>query len=244
MPFFAAAMRGEPCTVHGLEDLPHRLPMTRWAARADAGDAAVLAHCTGPTLDIGCGPGRMSEHLAARGIGVLGIDIVPEAVEQTRARGASALHRDVFDHLPGEGRWVCALLADGNIGIGGDPVALLRRVAAAARTRRLGGRRRRATRHGHAHAHDRARVRGPSLRPVPVDGARPRGGHGGRRTRPGSRVAGVHEHDGRWFVVLAKGCLMRPPRPRASRTSPRRCADPRSRRGSGSGSASASPSRS
>jgi SAM-dependent methyltransferase len=130
VPFFAAAMRGEPCTVHGLEDLPHRLPMTRWAAQADVGDAAVLAHCTGPTLDVGCGPGRMSEHLAARGIGVLGIDIVPEAVEQTQARGASALHRDVFDHLPGEGRWVCALLADGNIGIGGDPVALLRRMRA------------------------------------------------------------------------------------------------------------------
>ena len=88
VPFFAAALRGEPCTVHGLEELPHRLPMTRWAGSADAGDAAVLAHCTGPTLDIGCGPGRMSEHLAERGIGVLGIDIVPEAVAQTRARGA------------------------------------------------------------------------------------------------------------------------------------------------------------
>lgn len=70
VPVFAAAMRGEPCTVHGLQELPHRLPMTRWAAPADAGDVAVLAHCTGPTLDIGCGPGRMSEHLAERGIGV------------------------------------------------------------------------------------------------------------------------------------------------------------------------------
>jgi hypothetical protein len=30
--------------------------------------------------------------------------------------------------VPGEGRWETALLADGNIGIGGDPVALLERL--------------------------------------------------------------------------------------------------------------------
>ncbi len=130
VPMFAAALRGEPCTVHGLQELPHHLPVTRWAQPADAGDVAMLSHCRGPVLDIGCGPGRMGEYLSARGVGVLGIDIVPEAVVQTRARGVSALHRDVFDHLPGEGAWTCALLADGNIGIGGDPVALLRRVAA------------------------------------------------------------------------------------------------------------------
>ena len=39
------------------------------------------------------------------------------------------MRRDVFAALPGEGRWSCVLLADGNIGIGGDPVALLRRCA-------------------------------------------------------------------------------------------------------------------
>ncbi|WP_052395271.1 hypothetical protein [Kutzneria sp. 744] len=33
----------------------------------------------------------------------------------------------MFDRIPGEGRWRHVLLADGNIGIGGDPVALLRR---------------------------------------------------------------------------------------------------------------------
>jgi hypothetical protein len=31
--------------------------------------------------------------------------------------------------VPGSGRWNTVLLADGNIGIGGDPVALLRRIA-------------------------------------------------------------------------------------------------------------------
>ncbi|MGB6226176.1 MAG: SAM-dependent methyltransferase, partial [Pseudonocardiaceae bacterium] len=39
------------------------------------------------------------------------------------------LHRDVFATLPGEGRWHHVLLADGNIGIGGDPLRLLRRCA-------------------------------------------------------------------------------------------------------------------
>jgi SAM-dependent methyltransferase len=99
-----------------------------WRDAADASDVALLEHCFGTTLDIGCGPGRMSQSLAARGACVLGIDVVPEAVALTRARGASALVRDVFAPVPAEGRWDTALLTDGNIGIGGDPVMLLRRV--------------------------------------------------------------------------------------------------------------------
>ncbi|MEU3842885.1 methyltransferase domain-containing protein [Streptomyces sp. NPDC028635] len=43
--------------------------------------------------------------------------------------GASVLCRSVFASLPGEGRWGTALLLDGNIGIGGDPAALLGRLA-------------------------------------------------------------------------------------------------------------------
>jgi SAM-dependent methyltransferase len=102
--------------------------MRTWRDAADVSDVALLAHCVGATLDIGCGPGRMSQALAVRGACVLGIDAVPEAVALTRARGASALVRDVFAPIPAEGRWDTALLADGNIGIGGDPVTLLRRV--------------------------------------------------------------------------------------------------------------------
>jgi SAM-dependent methyltransferase len=125
---FTAALRGEPCHVFGLSARPHRLPVRAWRDAADPSDVALLAHCVGATLDIGCGPGRMTHALAARGACVLGIDVVPEAVAMTRARGASALVRDVFVPVPGEGRWDTALLADGNIGIGGDPVRLLRRV--------------------------------------------------------------------------------------------------------------------
>jgi hypothetical protein len=35
----------------------------------------------------------------------------------------------VFGRVPGTGRWMIVLLADGTIGIGGDPTALLQRVA-------------------------------------------------------------------------------------------------------------------
>jgi hypothetical protein len=45
-----------------------------------------------------------------------------------RARGATALIRSVYERLPGEGRWTTVLLADGNVGIGGDPHRLLSRI--------------------------------------------------------------------------------------------------------------------
>ncbi|WP_299057191.1 methyltransferase domain-containing protein [uncultured Nocardioides sp.] len=125
---FAAALRGEACTVVGIGDAPEHLPVSEWKREADEADRALLALCEGPTLDIGCGPGRMAEHLSEVGHTVLGIDVVHEAVLQTRDRGVSAIVRNVFDTLPGEGRWQTALLADGNIGIGGDPIALLGRI--------------------------------------------------------------------------------------------------------------------
>ncbi len=124
-----AALRGVPCTVEGFDGGQRPLPVPRWSQHAGDSDRALLRHCIGPALDIGCGPGRMSGYLAWRGVQVLGIDVIGEAVGQTRARGASAVLRDVFEPVPGEGQWASALLADGNIGIGGDPVALLSRVA-------------------------------------------------------------------------------------------------------------------
>jgi len=125
---FAAALRGEPCRVIGIGDPTTLLPFRRWCADADAADHELLSRCLDATVDIGCGPGRMTRALLGRGIKALGIDVVPEAVELTRSRGAIALQRDVFAAIPGEGRWQTALLADGNIGIGGDPVRLLRRL--------------------------------------------------------------------------------------------------------------------
>jgi hypothetical protein len=85
--------------------------------------------------------------LANRGLTVLGVDVSAEAVRQARERGAPAMRGDVFGPLPSEGRWHRVLLADGNIGIGGDPRALLVRCAPGDRTWRgrvrlhFGGRR-------------------------------------------------------------------------------------------------------
>ena len=70
----------------------------------------------------------MVEGLATLDVPALGIDISHEAVRQARRRGALPIRRDVYAPVPGEGRWDCALLADGNIGIGGRPGILLRRV--------------------------------------------------------------------------------------------------------------------
>jgi SAM-dependent methyltransferase len=92
------------------------------------GDASIVDRCTGPTLDVGSGPGRLTVALAERGIPALGIDVTPYAVQIARTAGALTLLRDVFGRVPGAGRWMTVLLADGNIGIGGNPVALLRRV--------------------------------------------------------------------------------------------------------------------
>ncbi len=105
------------------------LEVERWCAAPDAADLTVLERCQGAVLDIGCGPGRLVAALAALGQPALGIDVSPEAVARTVRMGGSALHRSVFDPLPREGGWGTALLIDGNIGIGGDPRALLARVA-------------------------------------------------------------------------------------------------------------------
>lgn len=124
---FSQALQGSPVKVIGIEEHPYDLPVNDWIRHADAADHALLDLCRGSTVDIGCGPGRLSSALALRGQVVLGVDIVAEAVDQARSRGASAEQRDVFKPMPDEGRWRSALLADGNIGIGGDPVALLAR---------------------------------------------------------------------------------------------------------------------
>ncbi|MGW3911630.1 class I SAM-dependent methyltransferase [Streptomyces sp. NPDC005070] len=105
------------------------LEVERWCARADAVDLQVLAYCEGSVLDVGCGPGRLVAELTSRGRPSLGIDVSEAAVARTLRLGGRALHRSVFEPLPGEGRWGTALLVDGNIGIGGDPAALLRRTA-------------------------------------------------------------------------------------------------------------------
>jgi len=106
------------------------LAVQRWHDDADTDDDWLLARCAGATLDLGCGPGRLVVALADRGVPALGVDVSIQAVQRCLERGAAVLHRDAFERLPGEGRWQHVVLADGNIGIGGDPVSLLRRCRA------------------------------------------------------------------------------------------------------------------
>jgi SAM-dependent methyltransferase len=126
---FDAAFSGQSCEVVRGDGTSWDLAAHLWLGEATPADLSLFVEpCHGPTLDVGCGPGRLAGALASSGIEVLGIDTSSEAVRLTLARGAMALRLDVFDRLPIGSRWSHVLLADGNIGLGGDPVALLRRV--------------------------------------------------------------------------------------------------------------------
>jgi SAM-dependent methyltransferase len=105
------------------------LAVDRWHTEADDVERALLASVPDPVLDIGCGPGRIVAALATDGRIALGVDPSPAAIAAAARRGVPALRRSVFDPLPGERRWGTVLLLDGNVGIGGDPVALLARAA-------------------------------------------------------------------------------------------------------------------
>jgi SAM-dependent methyltransferase len=133
---YGAALRraavGEPAPLDLVRTdgaAPQSLDAASWSGPLRPGDRRLLDRCRGATLDVGCGPGRLAAALTRAGRPVLGLDISAEAVRQTRRRGAAAHHGCVFGPLPQEGRWRTVLLADGNIGIGGDPERLLRRCA-------------------------------------------------------------------------------------------------------------------
>jgi SAM-dependent methyltransferase len=125
------ALTGERCWIRYDDGSVQGLPVHTWlpgSRRLDrAFDQAVLGLCNGPTIDLGCGPGRFVAHLTKLGIPALGVDQSQTAVELARRSGAPALRRDVFERLPGTGRWGTVLLADGNVGLGGDPTRVLRR---------------------------------------------------------------------------------------------------------------------
>ena len=106
------------------------LPTEDWSAPARPEELEVLRGLRGPVLDLGCGPGRLVSALAEMGTPALGVDASPVAIASARRIGAPVIQRSIFDVLPGEGRWVSVLLFDGNVGIGGDPDGLFRRLRA------------------------------------------------------------------------------------------------------------------
>ena len=127
---YGAALHGAPARVRYSDGRCRPLDTPTWTAAAAPGDDALLARCGSATLDVGCGPGRLVHALARAGVDATGVDLAPAAVALARARGAEVLHADVHDPVLDGTRWSTVLLADGNIGIGGDPAALLRRAAA------------------------------------------------------------------------------------------------------------------
>jgi SAM-dependent methyltransferase len=126
---YEEGLRGDAAVLVRFRDGTCRpLDVGRWHGPARGADRTLLRRVSGAALDIGCGPGRFVAALAKVGVLALGIDIAPAAVGLTRQAGGRALQLSVFDEIPGAGHWDVAVLADGNIGIGGDPVRLLRRV--------------------------------------------------------------------------------------------------------------------
>ncbi|OHT95473.1 class I SAM-dependent methyltransferase [Mycobacterium syngnathidarum] len=124
------ALGGERCWLRHDDGRVHPLPVGTWLGDSDADrefDRAIVMLCSGPTIDLGCGPGRLVADLMRRGVPALGIDQSAAAVALARRTGAPVLRRDVFGPLPGTGRWQTVLLADGNVGLGGDPWRVLQR---------------------------------------------------------------------------------------------------------------------
>ncbi|MCU1691228.1 MAG: hypothetical protein JWM64_319 [Frankiales bacterium] len=124
---YGRALRGDDVRVRYDDGLTRPLDAPRWAAAQLPGDDELLSRCGSATLDVGCGPGRLARALLADGTACTGVDVAPAAVALARARGVHVLHASVHDALLDGTRWSTVLLADGNIGIGGDPVGLLRR---------------------------------------------------------------------------------------------------------------------
>jgi len=102
--------------------------VARWSRGADAADLSTILDASS-VLDIGCGPARMVRAAVDRGLGALGVDVSVTAVAMAVDAGLPVVAGSVFDALPGEGTWDVALLLDGNIGIGGDPTALVARAS-------------------------------------------------------------------------------------------------------------------
>ncbi len=120
---------GATLTARHADGVTELLAVGRWLADADPVDERLVDRARGPVLDVGCGPGRHVHALVRRGIAALGLDASPLAVRIASERGAEAVLGDVFTHGLELGVWETVLLLDGNLGIGGDPQALLRRVA-------------------------------------------------------------------------------------------------------------------
>ena len=84
--------------------------------QVDADDLALIArHLSikpGVVLDVGCGPGHLTEHLRSLGIDAIGIDLVPEFIEHARrAHPLGRFQLGSMDRLPVPDHSVIGILA-------------------------------------------------------------------------------------------------------------------------------------
>jgi SAM-dependent methyltransferase len=134
-PYEHALRVGAPMLLHAERldgasaPAPRPVDIQRFMARADRVERRLLASTRGSVLDVGCGPGRMVAEALRAGRRALGLDVSPGSVRLVAERGLPVHLGSVFDDVPGAGSWDVVLLLDGNVGIGGDPAALLRRCA-------------------------------------------------------------------------------------------------------------------
>ncbi len=111
------------------DEIVMNLELDRYMSAPSPAERELLRRAPAPVLDVGCGPGRHVMALIEGGRLAMGVDVAPSAVDIATKRGAPVLLRSIFERVPAAGRWASALLLDGNIGIGGDPHALLARLA-------------------------------------------------------------------------------------------------------------------
>jgi ubiquinone/menaquinone biosynthesis C-methylase UbiE len=85
-------------------------------AQVHADDLALVArHLSirpGTVLDVGCGPGHMTEHLRSLGVDAIGIDLVPEFIEHARTAYPHGRYElGSIDRLPVPDHSVSGMLA-------------------------------------------------------------------------------------------------------------------------------------
>jgi 2-polyprenyl-3-methyl-5-hydroxy-6-metoxy-1,4-benzoquinol methylase len=84
-------------------------------------------------LDVGCGPGLFSKHIAARGAGVFGVDASEGMVERARREGVAAEVGDAENLRFSDGEFDVAFEAN-VLHHAGDPVKVVREMARVSRT--------------------------------------------------------------------------------------------------------------